>query len=162
MRPWIFGLVALTACSGATYQGAAGELRPLERVRAQRVIEEALRSRGLAPEAGRTLRITGRRAVECDVAIAGARSCVEYMNAADRARYGSSIPAHNSPDALVVVATTEGDAGGHVLALDDRDYSYEPDPNRTGPGRASIGEVEDRLRRTVIDFAVWLREQPAR
>lgn len=155
-------LVALGACGGATYQGGARELRPLERVRAQRVIEEALRSRGLAPELGRTLRITGRREVECDVAVAGARTCVEYMSAADRARYGSSIPAHGSPDALVVVATAERDAGGHVLALDDRDYVYEPDPSRAGPGRATVGEVEDRLRRTVIDFAVWLRERGPR
>lgn len=162
MRPWIIGLVALSACSGATYGGGERALRPLERVRAQRVIEEALQSRGLAPELGRTLHIAGRRAVECDVAIAGSRSCIEYMSAADRARYGASIPAHSSPDALVVVATAEGDVGGHVLALDDRDYAYEPDPSRTGPGRASIGEVEDRMRRTVIDFAAWLRARSTR
>ncbi len=158
----MIGLALASACSGATYAGGERPLRPLERVRALRVIEDALASRGLTPQAGRRVRVVGRREVECDVAIAGTRSCVEYMNAADRAAYGAAIPAHASPDALVVVAASEGDAGGHVLALDDRDYSYEPDPNRTGPGRPSVGEVEDRLRRTVIDYAAWLRAQGAR
>jgi hypothetical protein len=162
MRRWITGLVFASACSGATYQGGAREMRPLERVRMVRVIEEALASRGLAPQAGRAVRIVGRRDVDCDVALGGSHDCVEYANSADRARYGSAIPPHTSPDALVVVAGSERDAGGHVLVLDDRDYAYEPDPSRTGPGRPSVGEVEDRARRTVIDFATWLTSQRGR
>ncbi|MFO0645465.1 MAG: hypothetical protein U0326_04450 [Polyangiales bacterium] len=156
MRRWITGLLFVCACSGATMQGGAHELRPLERVRMVRVIEEALSSRGLSPRAGRAVRIVGRKDVDCDVVIGATSDCVEYANSADRARYGAAIPPHTSPDALVVVAGSERDTGGHVLVLDDRDYVYEPDPNRTGPGRPSVGEVEDRARRTVVDFAAWL------
>lgn len=151
------------ACGGAQRGGEGRDtLRPLERARVLRVIGEALASRGLRPEAGRTVRVMGRQSVECDVAIASTRNCIEYMGAADRARYGSAIPAHSNPDALVVVAAAEQDAGGHVLALDDRDFLYEPDPELTGPGRPSVGEVEDRLRRIVIDYAAWLRDRGGR
>lgn len=164
MRRLISGIVFVcaTACSGATYQSGSRELRPLERVRMLRVVEDALSSQGLTPQAGRAVRIVGRRDVDCDVTISNSHDCVEYANAADRARYGAAIPPHTSPDALVVVAGSERDTGGYVLVLDDRDYSYEPDPNRTGPGRPSVGEVEDRARRTVIDFASWLTQHRAR
>lgn len=132
-------------------------MRPLERVRVQRILEDTLRARGYTPGPERRVRIAGRNAVACDVSLVGAAHCVEYMNAADRAAYGSAIPAHSSPEALVVVAMAEGDAGGHVLVLDDRDFLYEPDPSRAGPGRPTVGEVEDRMRRVVIDYAAWLR-----
>jgi hypothetical protein len=162
MKRWIMGLVFVSACSGASYQGGSRELRPLERVRMQRVISEALSSRGMSPQGGRAVRIVGRRDVDCDVNLGDSHDCVEYTNAADRARYGAAIPPHTSPDALVVVAGSERDTGGHVLVLDDQDYAYEPDPSRTGPGRPSVGEVEDRARRTVIDFVTWLATQARR
>ena len=150
-------------CSGATVSaGGRDTLCPLERVRVVRVVQEALAARGLRPEAPRTVRVAGRVAVECDVPIAGTRDCVEYVGEADRARYRSAIPAHDNPDALVVVATAEGDAGGHVLFLDDRDFLYESDLDRTGPNHPTVGEVEDRVRRVAIDFAVWLRGQRGR
>ncbi len=156
-------LASALGCSGASLPaGGRDTLRPLERVRAQQVIEEALTARGLRAELGRRIRIAGRHEVECDVAIAGTRNCIEYTSAAERTRYGSAIPAHTNPDALVVVAGAEGDAGGHVLFLDDRDFLYEPDPERAGPGRPSVGEVLDRMRRTVTDYAVWLRERGGR
>jgi len=150
-------------CSGASVSaGGRDTLRPLERVRVMRAVQEGLSSRGLSPDAPRTVRVAGRVSVECDVPIAGTRDCVEYVGEADRARYRSAIPAHDNPDALVVVATAEGDAGGHVLFLDDRDFLYESDLDRTGPNHPTVGEVEDRVRRVAIDFAVWLRGQRAR
>ena len=153
---------ALGACSGATYGNDGHSMRPLERVRAARVIREALSGHGLVPQEGHRVRITGRREVDCDVGVSGTRNCVEYMNEADRALLGSAIPGHSSPDALVLVASAEGDAGGHVLVIDDQDFLYEPDPHRTGPGRPGVGEVEDRMRRVVIDYASWLREHAGR
>lgn len=150
-------------CSGATVTvNGRDTLRPLERVRVLRVVGEALAARGLRPDPPRSVRVTGRVTVECDVPIHGARDCVEYVGESDRARYRGAIPGHDNPDALVVVATAEGDAGGHVLFLDDRDFLYESDPDRTGPNHPTVGEVEDRVRRVAIDFAVWLRGQRGR
>lgn len=160
--PLALTVLLAAACSGATNQASSHAMRPLERVRALGIIHDALRTQGLAPQAGRAVHVVGRKVVDCDVHVGATRDCVEYLNDADRTRYGSAIPAHATPDALVVVAGAEGDVGAHVLALDDQDFLYEPDPNRTGPGAPSVGEVEDRLRRVVIDFAVWLRTQPSR
>jgi len=150
-------LALLCGCSGATVPLGRDTLRPLERVRVIRVVQESLAARGLRPEAGRVVRVAGRVSVDCDVPIAGSHDCVEYVAEADRARYRSAVPAHDNPDALVVVATAEGDSGGHVLFLDDRDFLYESDLDRTGPNHPTVGEVEDRVRRVALDFAVWLR-----
>jgi hypothetical protein len=163
LLPRLSLLVALACgCSGATVTASSDTLRPLERVRVIRVVQEALAARGLRPEASRVVRVAGRVSVECDVPIAGSHDCVEYVGEADRARYRSAVPAHDNPEALVVVATAEGDAGGHVLFLDDRDFLYESDRDRTGPNHPSVGEVEDRVRRVAVDFAVWLRGQGRR
>jgi hypothetical protein len=158
-------LVAALAsgCGGATVNaGGRDTLRPLERVRVIRVVQEALAARGLRAEAARAIRVTGRVSVDCDVPIAGSHDCVEYVGEGDRARYRAAIPAHDNPDALVVTATAEGDVGGHVLFLDDRDFRYESDLDRAGPGHPTVGEVEDRVRRVALDFAVWLRGQGRR
>ena len=163
LLPRLSLLVALACgCSGATVTASSDTLRPLERVRVIRVVQEALAARGLRPEASRVVRVAGRVSVECDVPIAGSHDCVEYVGEADRARYRSAVPAHDNPEALVVVATAEGDAGGHVLFLDDRDFLYESDRDRTGPNHPTVGEVEDRVRRVAVDFAVWLRGQGRR
>jgi hypothetical protein len=78
------------------------------------------------------------------------------MGSVDRASYGNAVPPHRSQDALVVVRLVGTDPGGHVLVIDDRDFLYEPDPQRAGPGRPGVGEVEDRLRRIVLDYVAWL------
>lgn len=157
----LFALVV--ACSGAAVvRDGRGGIRPLERVRATQVIEQGLTAQGLQGEAGHRIRIAGRVEVDCDVFIRGTRNCIEYTNEADRARYGSAVPNHSNPEALVVVASAEADVGGHVLFVDDRDFVYEPDPERAGPGHPTVGEVEDRLRRMVTDYAVWLRRQEGR
>lgn len=151
------------ACGAATTPvGGRGTLRPIERVRAVRAAQESLASRGLRVDAPRTVRVTGRVSVLCDVPIAGTRDCVAFVGEVERVQYRSAIPARDDPNALVVVATAEGDAGGHVLFLDDRDFLYETDPDRTGPNHPTVGEVEDRVRRIVTDFAVWLRRQRGR
>jgi len=161
--PFIFLAVALACgCGGATVPRGRDTLRPLEHVRVIRVVQESLAARGLRPEAERVVRVAGRVGVDCDVPIAGSHDCVEYVGEADRARYRSAIPVHDNPDALVVVATAEGDSGGHVLFLDDRDFLYESDLDRTGPNHPTVGEVEDRVRRVALDFAVWLRGQRGR
>lgn len=160
-RPGLLAALALCAgaCAGTDYRGASqATLRPLEEVRAQRVIEGALRDRGLRVELQRHMRVLGRRDLEIDAAIAGARFGIEFVTAADRATLGSAVPRRTTPDALVVVPGAEGDRGGEVLVLDDQDFLYEPDPNRQGPGHPVVQEVEDRLYRAVVDYVTYLRD----
>lgn len=148
----------VAACSGSQHRyGDSPAPRPLEEVRAERVIADALRSQGVGAELRRRIRVTGRREVECDFTLAGTRHGIEYMSAGDRALLGSAIPTRARPDALRVIPGVEGDQGADLLLLDDQDYVYEPDAERAGPDHPTVDEVEDRLRRVIVDYVAWLR-----
>ncbi len=133
-------------------------MRPLEEVRALRVIERALTDRGLRPERGRRFQLAARRDLECDVAIAGSRHCLEFVVAEDRAAFGQFLPRASRPGGLVVAPGAERDRGADMLVLDDNDYRYDPDPETVGAGRPAVLEVEDRLYRALVDYVTWLRE----
>ncbi len=160
-----FATLALFACASGCERpvrtGGLQSLRPLEHVRAVRVIESTLASRGVRIERNRRVRIAGARDIDCDVGIAGTRYCVEYVRGEERARLGSALPQRESPGALVMVAGTDQNAGASVLVFEDTDYLYEPDPDLAGPDHPTAGEVEDRLRRSVIDYVAWLRGRGA-
>lgn len=154
---WCAVMLAGLACSGSQHRYGDSATRPLEEVRAERVIADALQSQGMRAEMHRRIRVTGRREIESDFTLAGTRHGIEYMSAGDRATLGSAIPTRARPDALRVIAGVEGDQGADLLLLDDQDYVYEPDPDRAGPDRPSVMEVEDRLRRVIVDYVSWLR-----
>lgn len=152
--------VFLCGCAGASTAGSSLDtaLRPLEEVRATRVIERALTAHGQSVTHGRTIRLIANRVVYCDVWITGTRHCVEYVTEADRARFGLSLPLRRNPGALVMAPGAGDDHGSDLLVLDAQDYAYEPDASRQGEGRPTLQEIEDRLERSVIDYLGWLRD----
>lgn len=145
-------------CSG-TQRVATGTLRPLEETRAIEVILEAFQQVGVQPEFHRRIHLQGDRVMEIDVATAGHHHGVEYLQAQDRADFGSVLPQRRNPDALLTCTGVGEDAHVDVLLLDDRDFLYEPNPDNAGPGHPTIVEVEDRLRRAVVDYLTYLRQQ---
>ena len=150
---------SLVACGGTDYGAARrATLRPLEAVRAQQIVDDALASRGLRAELHHHLRLAGRHDIDVDAMIAGTRHGIDFVTGPDRTAFGAALPQRRNPDALVVAPGAEADHGADVLVLDDQDYLYEPDPNRQGPGHPTLGEVEDRLRRAVIDYLTYLRD----
>lgn len=123
-----------------------------------RVIDEVLRERGLAAVRGQRFRISARRDFDCDAFIGPSRHCIEFVVNADREVFGQFLPRASRPGAIVVAPGVDDSRGADVLVLDDRDYAYDPDPERAGEGRQTLQEIEDRLRRTLIDYITWLRE----
>src|SRR5439155_8447430 len=98
--------------------------------------------------------------IEVDLATAGHDHGVEFVTAQDRTDFGDGLPPRRSADALVTVqGTGSNHAQVDVLVLDEREYLFEPDPERAGPGRPTNIEVEDRLRRDVVDYLAYLRRQ---
>lgn len=154
----VFWVTMLGCASGPPRRPGAAELRPLEEVRALRVLERALQDQGVRAERERPFQIAARRELACDLAIAGTRHCLEFVVAEDRAVFGQFLPRASRPGALVLAPGVERDRGADLLVLDDGDYRYEPDPEAVGTGRPAVLEVEDRLYRAVTDYLTWLRE----
>lgn len=160
VRPALVVIVAalLGCASGPPRRFGEAGLRPLEEVRALRVIDRALQEQGLRPERGRRFQLAARRDLECDVAIVGTRHCLEFVVAEDRAAFGPFLPRATRPGALVLAPGAERDRGADMLVLDDGDYRYEPNAEAVGAGRPAVLEVEDRLHRAVVDYTTWLRD----
>jgi hypothetical protein len=157
-----FALAAVVSasCGGEDYRAARrNTMRPLEEVRAQRVLEAALADRGLSVELHRRIQLVGPREVEVDVTVGGSRHGIEYVNAQDRQDFGASLPQRNNPNALVVAPGINADQGADLLVLDERDFLYEPDVDLQGPGHPTVQEIEDQLQRCVIDYLTYLRER---
>jgi hypothetical protein len=159
MSDWqVVGFVfALAGCGGAQH-AAAAPLRPLEESRAIDVILEAFQRAGVTPELHRRIGLAGGRQMEIDVATAGHDHGVEYIQEQDRLDFGDALPQRQHPDSLLTCVGVGEDARVDVLLVEDRDFRYEPDPSRSGPGRPTNIEVEDRLRQTVVDYLTYLRQ----
>jgi hypothetical protein len=153
----VAALLATPGCGGA--QRVASEpLRPLEESRAIEVVLEAFQQAGVQPELHRRIRLQGNRVMEIDVATAGHDHGVEFVQAQDRADYGDVLPRRRNPDSLLTCVGVGADARVDVLLLDDREFLYTPDPEHSGPDRPTNIEVEDRLRRAVVDYLTYLRQ----
>lgn len=149
-----------TACSGSQ-SGGEQALRPLPEARALDVIEEAFRSQNLTVQRGRVVTLRNGRTLTLDVGISGSDYGVEFFHDQDRRSAGpSALPTRTQEDTLLTAACSAPDGTRvEVLVLHDHEYVYEPNPDRAGGERPSMIEVEDRLRRTVIDYVAHLRSQ---
>lgn len=155
-----FAAVVLLGCAGARAQGvAAAEPRPLESQRFLRAVQEALSSRGLGMASGRAVRIASRRVVNAAACTPSGRHCVATVDAAERARLAGFLPERPEGDAIACVAGVEGDRGSQVLVIDAEELRYQPDPARATEAEPTVTEVEDRVRRRVLDWLAWLASQ---
>ena len=158
-------LLLLASCASTASTGVADlAMRALEPPRFQRAVAEALDARGLALGPGRAVRIASRRELRCAVCVGGTRHCVAFLSAADRVTLGPFLPPR-AGDAIVSAPGAEADRGAQVLVLDEEDFRYQPDASRASAQEPSVTEVEDRVRRRVLDWLAWLASQgslPAR
>lgn len=156
----------LASCASHPGRGVADlAMRPLETPRFQRAVGEALEARGLSLGQGRLVRIASRRELPCAVCVGGTPHCVAFLAAADRARLGPFLPQRTSAEMIVSAPGSDGDRGAQVLVLDEDDYRYQPDPSRASAQEPTVTEIEDRVRRQVLDWLAWLASQgslPAR
>jgi hypothetical protein len=153
----VLAVVVGAGCGGAQ-QAAAAPMRPLEESRAIEVVLEGFQQASVPTQLHRRIQLPHDKQMEIDVATDGHDHGVEYVSAQDRVDFGDVLPQRRSPDALVTLTGAGDDARVDVLVLDEREYLYEPDPERAGPGHPSQVEVEDRLRQSVIDYLTYLRQ----
>lgn len=146
----------VTACGGAQ-RTETHALQPLPESRALEVIVEAYRQVGVEPEFHRRIQLQGGREMEIDVATQGHDHGVEFVQAQDRADFGASLPQRRTEGSLLTLTGVGPDAAVDVLLLDDREFMYEPEVEHAGAGRPTMLEVEDRLRRAVVDYLTYLR-----
>lgn len=159
-------LATLASCASHPVRGVTDlAMRTLEPPRFQRAVGEALESRGLALAPGRLVRIASRRELSCAVCVGGTRHCIAFVATADRARLSPFLPQRTSPEMIVSAPGTEADRDAQVLVLDEDDYRYQPDASRATAQEPTVTEIEDRVRRQVLDWLAWLTSQgslPAR
>jgi hypothetical protein len=149
--------LAMAACSGTQHSGDH-PLEPLPESRALEVINEAFAHVGVQPELHRMIHIRNGLTMEIDVATAGRPHGVEFVSGQDLLDYGSALPHRQHEGSLLTLVGIDADANTDVLLLDEREFMFERDPESTGPGRPTLLEVEDRLRRAVIDYLTYLRD----
>lgn len=166
VRRALVAIALSLGCASARPQGVADlPLRTLEAPRFQRAVQEALDARGLQLAPGRRVRIASRREVACAACVAGTHHCVAFVTTADRATLGPFLPQRAEPGVIVSAPGTESDRGAQVLVLDEEDLRYQPDPSRASAAEPTVTEIEDRVRRAVLDWLAWLASQgslPAR
>lgn len=151
-----FALVMLTAC-GASQRGSAPALAPLPESRALEVIRAGFEEAHVEPELHRMLHLRSNHQMEIDFATAGHGHGVEFLQAQDRVDFGEVLPTRRVEGSLLTVVGVGDDAHFDVLLLDDREFLYQPDAAFTGTGQPTLIEVEDRLRRAVVDYLTYLQ-----
>jgi len=148
--------LAPIACSGGQ-QRPAPPLQPLSETRALEVIREAFEHVHVEGELHKQLHLRSNRVMDIDLATVGHPHGVEYLQAQDRADFGDVLPQRRNPDALLTCVGIGDDASIDVLLLDDHDFMYQTDPAFYASGQPTLVEVEDRLRRQVIDYLSYLQ-----
>jgi hypothetical protein len=152
----LFATLALGAC-GAPQRPEAPALTPLPETRALEVIREGFDEAHVAAELHRRIHLRNNREMEIDFATQGHNHGVEFIQAQDRVDFGDALPQRRVEGSLLTCVGVGEDANVDVLLLDDHEFMYQPDPSFTGPGQPTLVEVEDRLRRAVVDYLTYLQ-----
>jgi hypothetical protein len=142
---------------GAPQRREAPPLVPLPESRALEVIREGFDEAHVQTELHRHIHLRNNREMEIDYATAGHDHGVEYVQAQDRLDFGDALPERHVEGSLLTCVGVGEDARVDVLLLDDREFMYQPDVAFTGTGQPTLVEVEDRLRRAVVDYLTYLQ-----
>ncbi len=148
---------ATLASCGGPQRGAAPAMVPLPETRALEVIRSGFEEAHVTPELHRILHLRGNHEMDIDFATAGHPHGVEFLQGQDRADFGEVLPARRVEGSLLTVVGVGDDAHTDVLLLDDREFMYQPDAASQGVGQPTLIEVEDRLRRAVVDYLTYLQ-----
>lgn len=148
--------MASSACAAPQHREPP-PLVPLPESRALEVIREGFDEVHVAPEMHRHLHLRDNHDMEIDFATQGHDHGVEYIQAQDRADFGEVLPHRRTEGSLLTCVGVGEDARIDVLLLDDHEFMYQPDASFTGTGQPTLVEVEDRLRRAVVDYLTYLQ-----
>lgn len=144
--------LSILACGGPQTTGDdRAPPRPLDEARALEVAAEVLGEYQGTAVGRHPVRLTAVE-FDLDVMVDGKPVGLEYLTEADRQSLGRVLGARPQGQLRVIaVEDGGGDRRMDVLFLEDRDYRYDPNPERAGGG-PTIQEVEGRFRRDLRDF----------
>ena len=149
--------MALLAACGAPQRTQAPALVPLPESRALEVIRAGFDEAHVQPELHRHIHLRGNRDMEIDFATAGHDHGVEFVSQQDRVDFGDALPQRRVEGSLLTCVGIGVDEHVDVLLLDEHEYMYQTDEAYSGPGQPTLVEVEDRLRRAVVDYLTYLQ-----
>jgi len=150
-----------TGCGGGQQGAASIETRPLEESRALEIVARVVTGRGFQVTGPTKVDLGGEVWLECDLGVAGERMVIEYLTEQDRRRSGDIPPPAPGSKLHVIPARFEPSQPGlqgdptYVFVIDDRKYVYHHNPTSDRRADVTLAEVEDRLRRDLIDFLTW-------
>jgi hypothetical protein len=142
-------------------------LRSLDEPEAIALIERLLREAKLRPVAGWQVALPERAAFEVDLRLGDTGFGIEWVSAQDRTRYGELLPAPGPGGQLRLLNGAE-DARPKplILVLDhesyrfaSRDRSHTAQLHAASPDGDDVRDLEQRLRRDLMDFLEYARSQ---
>ena len=156
---------ALAACATGPHTSSASvpvatERAPLQSLaepRALELIDGLLEESSLEPKRGFPVELEPKREVRVDLRVGNADVGIEWVSAADRARYGRLLPMPDRSGQLRVL--TGGEPNGHaalILVLDHENYRFRS----TAPAAEDDEHaVEQRIRRDLLEFIAYAKSQ---
>jgi hypothetical protein len=131
---------------------AANPVRPVDEARAVRIIANALRDAGVAPEPQRMVQLAPGRNVELDVCVQGRQWGIAYVTQEERKSVDEDVPANLAADSLLVLRGRGPDSDARILVLLASNYMSD---DTVGDEReATTVAAEHRIARDVRDFVV--------
>ena len=153
-------LPALAGCGGREGPPAQIETRPLEKGKAEAIIEEMLTERGYTWDREVPVQVAGGIEFNADFRVRDQAIAIEYLTDEDRRRIGQIPPAAEGSRLHVIVGRTVSDNGSipsrvYVFFIDDRKFVYHSNPTSEVRADVTFLEVDSRLRRDMADFLSW-------
>jgi hypothetical protein len=150
----------LASCGGPQTGLPPEPLRKLDEARAFEIMLGAFGEMNMQAERDRKLTTAASGEFEVDLAVPGKPVAIEYLDANDRNALSAALPARHGDALRIMAANDAGGAEVQVFIIDEADYEFDPNPEQSGGGRApTVQEVEGRLRRDVIDFLQYARNE---
>jgi hypothetical protein len=152
--------IALFGCSPGEAK-APNPTRPLDERRALEVIKQAVKNEGVAPAAGRDVKLTGSaKEIHIDVGVEGKDYGIAYISEDDAKKLGDAIPSANKKDERLRLVRSGDDGETRIVLLYQDNYLYD-DLAGEDHSQTTIS-CERALTRDVQDFITHARTQKYR
>jgi hypothetical protein len=152
--------IALFGCSPGEAK-APNPTRPLDERRALEVIQQAVKNEGVAPAAGRDVKLTGNaKDIHIDVGVEGKEYGIAYITEDDAKKLGDAIPSPNKKDERLRLVRSGDDGETRIVLLYQDNYLYD-DLAGEDHSQTTIS-CERALTRDVQDFITHARTQKYR
>jgi hypothetical protein len=146
---------------------SSAPLRSLDEPEAIALIERLLREAKLRPVPGWQVALPERDAFEVDLRLGDTGFGIEWVSAQDRTRYGRLLPSPGPGGQLRLLSGAENARPKPlILVLDHESYRFAShdrphaaELHAANPDADQVRDLEQRLRRDLMDFLEYARSQ---